>query len=617
MSVKQDLKWNSLKYIGKLMDRQLPLPQSNSNEDLETISRRHFALLFDPKLFEIRHEDFRDKGIDLTIEVKENGAYTNFRSSFQLKATRSAKPNRDDSISLSISVSNIQYLLNFVMPSYYVLYDATLNLFYIENANTVYAALVDKYRDDPFPDQFTIRFTKQLDTNAVSEIYNDTLSKGKLLSRISPNITNNSAGIVVDFNKHVFSIDDNLRLINKFGFNLLNDHRFDTIIELEKRCHPRQNTTPVFNLVCGIAYYQKAQIFKAIEFMKNAEKEKGYFEPPVRSMLEYTLLNARFILGLISEDALKEGVSKIINSQEIGSFLQLEKIKKDYWEGPVTHKENQRSKLLKLYADTQAVLADDKYSTGAFVMAYAFILNSEYIILINEALKNFLHIAGRVKYYQQTKTYKQFEFLEKALLQRFDATIEYAYKIEDLLGMVNVSGDKVAWAYNKASFRYILDNFDIQSFTVDGPVNAEDTAQLKLHLQSLDKQIMAYEHIDHVENAIACLERKYEIQHFIGLADDASSTAREIDELITTHEFNGIRERLNQLMTGQTSHERMADMFIDHTQRIYDIAKKSRIGEYFKEPLDDELLATIEENVKWAIGPFMEFKFPPIQKRDS
>lgn len=79
----------------------LPLPASSSAETLETVSRTKLCLLFDPALFEIRPELQRDKGIDLIVELKQDGCYTNFRFVIQLKATASVTPDKHGSPILS------------------------------------------------------------------------------------------------------------------------------------------------------------------------------------------------------------------------------------------------------------------------------------------------------------------------------------------------------------------------------------------------------------------------------------------------------------------------------------------------------------------------------------
>jgi hypothetical protein len=94
------------------MDQNLSLPASSFQETLETISRNKLALQLDPTLFEPRFETIRDKGIDMTVEIKQNGYYTNFRFAIQLKSTASVKPGKDGTLSYPIEISNLNYLLN-------------------------------------------------------------------------------------------------------------------------------------------------------------------------------------------------------------------------------------------------------------------------------------------------------------------------------------------------------------------------------------------------------------------------------------------------------------------------------------------------------------------------
>jgi hypothetical protein len=95
----------------------MKLPKSSEQEELEQLSKDKLRPLFEHKLFEVREETYRDKGIDLLIELKYKGSYTNFRFLVQLKATETKKPNVDGSYSWQIDTSNIQYLLNSGQPA--------------------------------------------------------------------------------------------------------------------------------------------------------------------------------------------------------------------------------------------------------------------------------------------------------------------------------------------------------------------------------------------------------------------------------------------------------------------------------------------------------------------
>ena len=47
----------------------MKLPKSSEQEELEQLSKDKLRPLFEHKLFEVREETYRDKGIDLLIEL--------------------------------------------------------------------------------------------------------------------------------------------------------------------------------------------------------------------------------------------------------------------------------------------------------------------------------------------------------------------------------------------------------------------------------------------------------------------------------------------------------------------------------------------------------------------
>lgn len=142
-------------------------------------------MLFAPALFEVRQELQRDKGIDYTVELKQDDSYTNFRFALQLKSTTSKEANNDQSISYPVDVSNINYLLNYGMPAYYVLYDHRTDIFYFEQVHVVLLSLIEKYHPRKFPNQFTVRFSKLLTPETIKEIYQDILKSSLLLRRVN------------------------------------------------------------------------------------------------------------------------------------------------------------------------------------------------------------------------------------------------------------------------------------------------------------------------------------------------------------------------------------------------------------------------------------------------
>ena len=78
--------------------KDILLPKTNENEDLETISEQTLMPLFDVTRFEFCTRDRRDKGIDITFDTKKDGSHLGFRFIIQLKATNTIKPNTDGSL---------------------------------------------------------------------------------------------------------------------------------------------------------------------------------------------------------------------------------------------------------------------------------------------------------------------------------------------------------------------------------------------------------------------------------------------------------------------------------------------------------------------------------------
>ncbi len=162
--------------------RDFRLPNSNPHEELEIISRTKLNSIFPAYLFELRDELQRDKGVDITGELKSNGFYTNYRFILQVKASAVLKPNRDGSYSYALDVANINYLMNAGIPAFYVLYNATTDIFHYKSVMEIYRDL-EKHHKNKNPKSFSPRFRQQLDMDAIELLYNQVWEWGNSLSK--------------------------------------------------------------------------------------------------------------------------------------------------------------------------------------------------------------------------------------------------------------------------------------------------------------------------------------------------------------------------------------------------------------------------------------------------
>src|SRR5687767_12313060 len=79
--------------------------------------------------FVVRDQRSQDFGVDVTFEAVYENRATNYTAMVQVKARSGLTPNRDRSLSLSITSTNIDYLLSAAM-SLVVLYDADRRTFF-------------------------------------------------------------------------------------------------------------------------------------------------------------------------------------------------------------------------------------------------------------------------------------------------------------------------------------------------------------------------------------------------------------------------------------------------------------------------------------------------------
>jgi hypothetical protein len=588
----------------------LPLPSSSPKEDLETISRNKLTALFDTALFEIRHETQRDKGIDLIIEIKQNNQYTNFRFAIQLKATAS-KPNKSGFISCPVKVSNLNYLMNYGMPAYYILYEQSTDQFYLEHKNDAYQNLLKKHHKK-LPKTFTVKFSKVLTPELIREVYQKTLENGELFRRLNSHLkfqtgeSKSIKGIVIDEDNEVYNVGQNIAFIEQCGLLLLNNAEFDRIIEIEQRTYPRTEASPMFNFVCGIAYFQRVNLFRAMDFLKAAQKSNK-FTPDIQAHLSYTLLNAKYLLGMMSKHDFQDELSTLMDAKEMGSFLQIEKAYNDF----VKRVEKDDSKGIQtLYDKIKEIILEEKDNYRLRVMAYGKILDAESKILANDIVERSFLICGRVKDIFKTKTFKQWGILCEGFEKRVDSLIKFAVTQKNFQGASNIWSCKIEWDYKKIYQKHLIQNWKRVNFDLDKELDKNEMDILLKCLTDLDKIGATYEALQDKENLVLSLFHKYELLHFARLKEDATIVAKRVAEMIKANDFNGLMSRYDELINGGTSHEKFINSFTIHVNRVRSSVKASGIeDEYIYGSIPEEFLEYMERDIKWSIKNFYEFDF--------
>ncbi|HWK07047.1 MAG TPA: DUF4365 domain-containing protein [Puia sp.] len=590
----------------------IPLPAANRNEELETVSRNKLLCLLDPRLFEVRPENIRDKGNDFIVEVKQDDLYTNFHFSIQLKATNSIKPMKDGSISYPVPVSNIHYLSNYAMPAYYILYDCYTDKFYIEQADHVFRNLSKKYPTQKYPKSFNIQFSQPLTPEKIQEMYKHTLEKGMLLRRLNPHFnptlidTSKATRIVIDEDNEVYSVDQNIAFINEYGLLLLNKADFQRIIEIEQRTHPRTTASPTFNLVCGIAYFQHADLYKAMDFLKHAQQHSGEFPPEISSMLTYTFLNAKYLLGIITEGDLKSGTNQLLATEKIGSFLQLERS----FRSLASFKGSSRENIQQFYTQIQQLITSEPDNKSLVIMAYAHILEAEERVLINDLTNNMVSLYWKAGDLTKTKPYQEWETFAAVYSTRLKQLIEFAFKETNYLAMSNLAMDKIKWSFTKMFITHTFSHWNNKTLSAAAPLNKEDEENLLTYIDYVGKTAESYKFLAHQENLISCLMFKYELLIFSGRLQEAETISREIYHLIESNDFVGLRARYLKLLAGNTRYWRFVNTLKTRMGEIREIMQASGIDDSVLDIMPEEAFISTGQKTTWSIDHLLDFQFP-------
>lgn len=453
------------------------LPKSDANANLETISRSKFRDIFSAHDFEIRDELQNDKGIDLFIEIKSNGNSTNLRFPVQLKATQSIEKNKDDSISFAIKVSNINYLLNDSLPAFYVLYNQTEDVFYYERAQEVEKLLREKYPDNDYPERFTFRFNKLLDSIVIGKIHQEMLSLGFLRRNINKTLKLADGNetledtIVIQKDQNVYSLSENLRFLEKHGYGLLNAGRFLDILTLEIKCYPLDKGGTIFHFVCGTAAYLVGKLNKALDHFKIASQNIDDLPSAIQSMMSYYTIQSKRSLGMIDAEKSSGYIEALMDSEYVGLYLRILRAFEVYH----VSEDPDSEKLKQFQQAIDSIFADPHCDESLKLIADSFALTVEGYRL-NDQMLNYLLMhreSGRKLFVGPEKHKLRSEQIDN-YNKRFNELKAKALRDKNQFTYHNICLNGIKIQYIQAFYTDIILNIDRKMLTVKSDLDASE-----------------------------------------------------------------------------------------------------------------------------------------------
>ena len=547
------------------------LPKVNEYENGETDAINKLKLRLPVRLFEIREESVRDKGVDLIIELKHNDRYTNFRFVIQLKATATTDLNRDQSISYPVKVSNINYLMNYPMPAYYVLYEANSASFYFESCTKVYENLQQQYQPDNLPESYSVRFTEPFNEQAIESIHQENYNRGLLLGKAKPliqfNIENKklTGGVIIDENAQVYSETEIVAYLEKYGIALVNTGRDRKVIELLKRCR-QQITSPLIHFICGTAYYHLSQLIEALAHFKKAESHKNELPLDIQGLLQYFIQIARFTVGMASKEDFQSTINQLLSSNYLGLFLRVEQNYHDFFDG----NENTTEKIKHFYDEMAAIKSDPEADDNIQIIAdaQALVLESD---LLNDELHRTLSMMRMLPggQFLLSEDLKRWYGAVTDLHQRTEKLKNFAWQNKNTHAYYIICLNSIRSQYRSFVTSKYIQNFDEDKLYVDNVLDKDEIAIVDEQTRFLTQIAKASEHLESFESVVPMLSLNYELLKFKGDEEGAADTAAKMLEIIDAYELNAFRPKLQRLTEGGTTHE----LFLETLKQRFEQSK--------------------------------------------
>lgn len=551
----------------------MQLPNSNQQEELEQLSKDKLRPLFDLKLFEIREEVYRDKGVDLDIELKYNYKYTNFRFIVQLKATDAIEENSDGSYSKSIDTSNIQYLFNSGKQAYYVLYHKPSNEFYYACVNDFIKKLSNNNENWEGQKTNTLRFDNGLNSQVIEKIYRDVLERGKNLRKLNERIALSSSDnfgkiSITDENLSFYSEDEIRDKLEQFGLGLVNEGNSKLVVKAASLVSKNlQLGYSKFNLVTAVANYNLGNMLESLSLLKHAEKDKDKLGKEDLSLLDYFTAKVRYSLGIMTNEEYFEKITSIEESSFIQYYIKIESLGRKHNDGSGVYSLSKYKKDLDELIDIEDVPKSivniaklEYYKYWSLDVNLRGLQSSMFINkgvssagIINSIEDQKKQIGELELYYKeiQEKVIKDGDFFNYWLLETY--RINYHYESFVISKIISDSEGVLKADYDEIS-------------------NA-----IEFLIGEIQKIGLKYDGIDHIENKIVCMTQEYEMLLFLNKTEEADKLGCEIENIIDLYELRDFKRRFKLLSNGDTKFFRLKKFLEEANKEHDDNVKKVKI----------------------------------------
>jgi hypothetical protein len=544
---------------------KMALPKSSRNQELEVISRRVFEPLFDVDRFILKPET-TDNGIDYRCEIKHEGKVTGFSFNFQLKSKEKNEPLKNGTYSKSFELSNIEYLVNNSHPAFYGFYIVENDAFYFEYLDEFISNLKKDNLEWELQQNHTLNFAKKLNKQAVDNIYQITLDRGLLFRKINCSLINRllqsdlTSNIIIDFNNNVADESEIIKIVEKFGFELINQSNWNKVIELHNKTIQSSKFSAKYNMIVGLAFYYTSDYLSSLKYLKDSTRDKENLVVELQNHLIFIISSVKLLMLMITKEEYDKIVSSIKPDKHITFHIQIDKAieisKKKLFKTENFRVEEFENCLKSVVSNVDASL-HVKLRAKSELLIYEG----------NIAIQHYNKHVCRINAFEAS-LFVNFEDRKKTndeLLSLF-SKIEQEYI--ELFEELKISNNHFAHNYlltYKQKYDFTkYSTFDILKLAKE-PIVINDFSKIYESIfKNLDVLLEFFIKINHFKNQQFVKSIKYEILHYLGRYKEAEIVINEMENSIELIDVKSSKTQLEFIKNGGTNHQMLQKLLDDN-----------------------------------------------------
>jgi hypothetical protein len=316
-----------------------PLPAGDRNDDLQQLSIAALCKSLPVERFQYRDERENDKGIDGSLELKIDGRFTDFRAVVQVKGTDDATVNTDESVSLRVNASNLNYLLNGPCP-FYVLWIAPRDELRYTWARDEARRLQQENPEWMQQQTVTLRFTRVIAPPEWDAIFDRILGEGRLHRQTHDILARAAVAepVVVGIDSASLAVtdpDEVYKTLRTSGMAIVAAGYASYALDQSRLLSPARAEEARLQLVFGYARYLLGEYFTARGHVARTQLGEGNLSPLDQYFRQALQLACDYQLGRIDAAAFRQAQERLesVAPPALASQLRLDRLRLEHLRG--------------------------------------------------------------------------------------------------------------------------------------------------------------------------------------------------------------------------------------------------------------------------------------------